>query len=203
MTGNTNRQTGFTLIEVLVSTAVIGIVVVIAVQLLLIFFEVQQETRDILYLEGNARNTLALIAERTRHGYVDYGYYAGAPKDEPEYLALRNMEDALTVFRFYDHGFGEIDLFMCDDAKYDADCPKLVDPSLHPNWDQVNDGSIRFDYGSFLIFPDDPPYLEPGVLIPSVDVVPTIQIFMKMRTEETLAETPHIQTGFVTRIYVR
>lgn len=208
MTGNTDIPrrvpAGFTLVEVLVATAVISIATIIAVQLLFIYFGIQQETRDILYLEGASRNALSLMAERVRHGFIEYGYYTTTPADEPEYLAVRDKSGELTVFWFRDAGGGTYDLFMCDDKRPDETCAKGVNPEIHPDWNQVNDATSKFVYGRFGIVPfQDPLFTGPGQLEPASDTQSLVQVYMRMVAEGSGTQTKHIQTTFTPRLYVR
>lgn len=60
----------FTLIEVLVATAIISIVMIVAVSMMLVYFKGARQTKDILYLESNARQIIITMMENAMSGVV-------------------------------------------------------------------------------------------------------------------------------------
>ncbi|MFC1597908.1 type II secretion system protein J [Patescibacteria group bacterium] len=200
--GRNTEPGGFTLVEVLIAMGVVSITAVISVQLLLIFFQSQAVTRDVLYLEGNARNIVATVNERTRQGFVDFNFYAAEPKYEPEYLAIRSETGIQTVF-WLDDSSGEMNIYLCDEKGLDESCSKGVDPELDPDWSQMNPEDLDFSTAKFSITPDVPPFFEEGVLEPSTDNAPLVRVNLQLEMDDTLTRTPLIQTAVTPRFYGR
>jgi prepilin-type N-terminal cleavage/methylation domain-containing protein len=200
MIGNTNTSpSGFTLVEVLIATAVISVVMVLASNLLLLFFQSQSESRDTLYLEAELRQILFRMVEASREGYVDYDFYSTTPDAEPEFLAIRTLAGVQTVFWFYDNG-SETNVYICTDVPLDDACSNSVDPELDSSWSQMNPENTRVAYGAFRISPDDPPYLSGGTVS---DEAPFVVVRMQLLSEDSEVTSPIVQTSFTPRIYDR
>lgn len=200
MIGNTKQTAGFTLVEVLVATALLSIVIIIVVSLSLQFFGTQRTTRDELYLEGTARQILSLMTERSRESIVDYTYYDdGRPSTDPqEFLALRNMERVQTVFWFYDK-----ELYICDGKAADEECDHTVNPAIvGGDWTRMNPTDVTIAVGQFLIQPSSAPYYDDTTL-PATDESPLISITMELYAFQSEVRSALLQTSITPRLYVR
>ncbi len=201
MTGSTKR--GFTLVEVLVSTAVISIVMVLVLNLIVIYFRAQSRVYADLYVESTARQIFSGIGERTLEGFIDYDYYLnGNPSNMPEALALRSVDGRQTVYWFWDDFSGDQQLYVCPDMPQDSSCPigATVNPITHPDWYKVNPDNVKFSGGEFRVYPDDAPYMVAGA--PLSDDSPFVTVVMAIEPDEG-ESSPLLQTAFSTRVYVR
>lgn len=195
--------TGFTLVEALIATALLSIVIVMVVGMSLQFFGTQRVARDELYLEGTARQTFALIAERSRESIVDYTFYDdGTPSSDPDqFLALRNEERDQTAFWFYDTGT-EVALFMCDDKQADEECDHTADPTAGGDWAQVTPDDIELTVARFPFSPTSPPYYD-DTTPPASDQSPIVTIVMQLQLLDSDTATDVLQTSLTPRLYVR
>lgn len=108
MTGN-NPQHGFTLVEVLIATGVIGIVVVLATNLFLLHITTQSQTQEGLELEGALRQMESVIRQEIMEG-TDIAF--GGSPDE---LTLRDRQGR--AVRLVIAGSGsDRHLFLCRGA---------------------------------------------------------------------------------------
>lgn len=202
MTGNSNRrQSGFTLVEVLISTTIISIVMVLASNLLLLFFRSQDTSRNTLYLEAEIRQIVSRIVETSREARIDYDFYGGgAPIDQPEFLAFRTATGVQTVYWFYT-GTSTTDMYVCANKPIDETCSVPADPSVSADWARMNDTQTSFLVGSFFVGPDSDPYPFSGT--PTTDQTPGVVMSFQMELVGTSAESPVVQTTVTPRIYAR
>lgn len=200
MIGNTKHNSGFTLVEALVASALLSIVVIIVVTMSIQFFGTQRTTRDELYLEGTARQIISLMTERSREAIVDYTFYdGGAPATNPEqFLALRTVEREQTVFWFYDRN-----VYICDGKAADEECDHAVDPAIFGgDWTRMNPTDISVTIGEFLIEPTSAPYYDDTTL-PASDQSPLVTITMELHAYQNNVYSDILQTSITPRLYVR
>lgn len=193
------KQQGFTLIEVLVATAIISTVMIVATGLMLLFFRNQKEIRSTLYMHSTARSILSTMSDRTHEMFIDYAFYTanGINVDESSFLALRNPNGKPTVFWFTGTA-PDINVLICDDKLANQSCSSTV----ATDWYQMNPSTIHLTVGSISIFPNTSPYPLNGE-IPETDRSPFIQIRMQLNTRSSNTTTSVIQTGLTPRYYVR
>ncbi|PIW36455.1 MAG: hypothetical protein COW24_05370 [Candidatus Kerfeldbacteria bacterium CG15_BIG_FIL_POST_REV_8_21_14_020_45_12] len=203
MTGNTNSREGFTIIEVLVSTAVISIATALMLQLIMVYFSAQNRTYSTLYSESIARQMIADIGEHVFEGYIEYDVYPGGhPISMQEILPLRSLSGIETVYWFWTDAGGSKQLYRCSDVPQDSFCPVggTVDPSVDPMWHKMNPDDIIFSSGEFRVFPDDNPFISGGA--PLTNESPLVQVVMQLNQPEG-SQSPLFETAFASRIYVR
>lgn len=200
MIGNTDSK-GFTLVEVLVATAVIGVAIALAVDLFVIFFQNEHTAGNEIALDADARTTLSLMIERTRQGYVDYEFYDAAPSAEPTYLAVRDVAGNQTVFWFAADAQEKINIYLCDGKTLEQTCPKNVDPEADGNWKQLNPEDTVVPVGLFRVIPDVAPYVVPDVTWSNEQ--PLITVVLQLQKENQADTSSVIQTSFTPRLYVR
>lgn len=86
-------QKGFTIIEIVIATAIFATVSVIVGDLFLIVSKTQQKTKGIQRTASDARFAMEHLARQMRMGEIDYAYY-GSPVAVPSaVLALRTVDD--------------------------------------------------------------------------------------------------------------
>ncbi|MBI2411532.1 MAG: prepilin-type N-terminal cleavage/methylation domain-containing protein [Candidatus Kerfeldbacteria bacterium] len=198
MTGNINTHRGFTLVEILVATAVASIVIVVATTLLLIFFRGQKESRNMLTMQAESRSVLSSMSERVKEGTLDYDFYTGDPFEQPEFLALRTRKGVQQVFWFRTEE-GITNLFLCRVETIEESC----DPNTADEWSQMNGDHIHFVVGKFYIYPARSPYETDPDGNSTPDLVPTITVTMQLSVDYATTKTALIQTVFTPRYYVR
>ncbi|OGY87718.1 MAG: hypothetical protein A2233_02105 [Candidatus Kerfeldbacteria bacterium RIFOXYA2_FULL_38_24] len=202
MTGVIKKElTGFTIIELLVATAVISVVMVAATTLLLMLFRGQRTAREDLYMQSQARYIFLMISDRVHNAHLDYLFYDGDPLLQKEFLALRDQAGQQTVFWFYSHN-NQIDLFLCDNKPFNDTCNHQVDPTISSDWSQINSQKLYFTVGNFLIFPSRSPYEEQNSQYLS-DTAPYVTIQLKLKMPKSKNESVLMQTGLTTRYYAR
>ena len=197
-------QSGFTLVEALIATAVLSIVIVIVVGMSLQFFGTQRVTRDQLRLEGVARQTYSLIAERTREAIMDYTFYDdGAPLSDPSvFLAVRDDQRVQTVFWFYDDG-SNVQLYICDDKEIDEECDYSADPTVSGgDWELAIPDDIELKVAKMHIQPTSPPYYDDSTP-PASDQSPVVSVTMQLALIDSDTSTAVLQTSVTPRLYVR
>lgn len=204
MTGNTKRQSGFTLIEVLISTAIISIAIVVVVQLFFIFYSSAERSYSILLMEADARRIIAHITNRARESRVDYDFYASVPSAEPHFLALRDGDGRQTVYWIFGAG-SDFDLFFCDGKALTESCSKPASPLGDPDWAQMNADDITLLSGRFAATPDQDPLFPSTSLEPSSNQAPFVRVIFQLSTGPTdnTVESPFIATTIAPRLYVR
>lgn len=201
MTGN-SKQAGFTLVEVLIATMVMSVVMVLASNLLLLFFTSQDTSRDTLYLEAEVRQILSRIVETSRESLVDYSFYTATPSDEPTLLAFRSPEGIQTVYWFYTNlAATTADIYVCDNMPFDDSCDKTVNPSSSTEWSRMNDSQTNFVLGSFTVSPDTSPYVSSATT--PTDQAPLITITAQLQLSDGSTQSSVIQTTVTPRIYDR
>jgi len=199
MIGSTNTaQNGFTVVELLIATAVMSIVMVLASNLLILFFRSQDTSRDKLYLEAEVRQIFSRIAETSRQGRIDYDFYAAEPSAEPDFLAFRDSYGSQTVYQFFGLD-GFVSVYVCTTSTLNDSCDKTVDPSADAAWAQMNDESTNFPIHRFTGLPDDPPYLRAT----TTDVSPVVTVVMQLELSGTSSVSPVLQTSLTPRLYAR
>ncbi len=187
-------ERGLTLVETLVSTAIIAVVMILAANIIILFFETDRQATDELTLEGVGRDLLAHVVESSRTAYIDYDYYASVPLPvEESQLALRHLSGEQTTYWFY----GSV-LYICVVGP-DASCPNGGDPSVDAEWDQLSPSAAALNGGGFLIRPSIAPYISYSAIPP--DDAPFVTIRFSMEGEQV--DTPILQTSFTPRLYVR
>jgi prepilin-type N-terminal cleavage/methylation domain-containing protein len=92
----TKNKKGFTLLELLISTAIFAITVVIGVDLFFTIVKVQKRTNFIQTIQVDARNNLEDMARLVRTGVIDYDYYAD-PDGDPATV------NPITLDKLYDN----------------------------------------------------------------------------------------------------
>jgi prepilin-type N-terminal cleavage/methylation domain-containing protein len=95
----TKNKKGFTLLELLISTAIFAITVVIGVDLFFTIVKVQKRTNFIQTIQVDARNNLEDMARLVRTGVIDYDYYADPEGDGTAVgtpIALSDLHDLTT-----------------------------------------------------------------------------------------------------------
>ncbi len=201
MIGN---KKGYTLIEVLVATAIIALVVTVATQILLLLLNSQFVLNDQLEMDNKIRQMVLRVTDELYYGFIDYDYYPSAPSDYPEILAIRRPTGEQIVYWFQDDTEGRYSLFRCQAAQ-NASCP--IGPSVTPDppdWQRVNDYHSQFSEGYFFVQPDTDSIGRSGPS--SSDVAPFIIVHMQMQKYEQEAVdvfSSIIQTAITPRIYVR
>lgn len=206
MIGNSNTtrkasdsSAGFTLVEVLIATMIISIVMVLASNLLLLFFRSQDTSRNTLYLEAEVRQIVSRIVETARTSYIDYDFYAAAPTAQPDLLAFRTSDGLGTVYWFYSNG-SQTNVFVCANKAIDEECDTSANPEIGGDWARMNDTQTDLLLGMVNITPDTAPYLTDAT--PS-DQAPLIIMSLQMELSSGAAQTPVIQTTITPRIYAR
>lgn len=196
-THHTRREGGFTLIEVIVATAIVAIVIVVATAMLLVNFRAQRRAQHQLDLYAASRHVVQLINDNTRDALIDYDFYSTVPADEPEFLAIRDADGIQTVF-WFDESIGHTRLLICQTATAEEFC----DPGTPSNWENTTPGDIFFLGGAFTITPDTQPYSAFGTPA-AVDRAPLIILRMQLGTLDTSDTSAVIQTAISPRFYVR
>lgn len=198
MTGDIKDNKGFSLIEVLVATAVISIIMVAATALLVTLFRAQREAREMLAMQTHARYVVNLITEHTHNAFIDYDFYTGGnPSAQEEFLALRTTEGIQTVFWFKKQG-GQATLWLCDEKPIDQTCAANTDT----DWSQVTPNDFLLSVGQFTITPSSSPYFTTDGSAPA-DVSPVVTLRLKLQMQRTGNESDLIQTALTPRYYVR
>jgi len=197
---NMRNNSGLTLVETLIATAIIAIVMVIATNLILLFMQTESETGDMLALEGVSRQILSQITEISREGYVDYDHYSSLPLAfQQEQLAFRDLSGVQTVFWFYTDATIGTHAYICE-AQFNAPpCPNSGNPIIDPEWNRVDPQDITLEHAWFYIRPDTAPYISGP---PFSDTAPIIIVTLQLLGKDG-AVSNLIQTSFTTRMYVR
>lgn len=199
MTGNSNN--GFTLVEVLIATMVMSIVMLLASNLLLLFFRSQDTSRNTLFLESEVRQILSRIVETSRTSRIDYDFYPTTPAEEPFILAFRTPEGIQTVYWFYKpDGSPTATVYVCANKPIAESCDTSVDPATTGDWAPMNDRQTALTLGSVSTLPRTAPYFTDST--PS-DQPSVITVTMQMQLLNSTAQSPVIQTTFTPRIYGR
>lgn len=191
---------GVTLVEALVTTAVVAIVFLVATQVLVVFFDSSSTAVKDLSADGQARQVISLVAERTREGFVDYAYYPSLPlAATQQQLALRDLSGHQSVFWFFtDPSAGTTSLYLCE-AELGDTCPTVGNPPTDPEWDVVNGEAITLVSGRFMLRPATPPYfVSPAV---QSNTQPLVTVSMVVHADS--GDDVLLQTSFTSRFYAR
>lgn len=191
MTGNykhhPNAGAGFTLVEILIATGLLGTVIVVATNLLFSFFSSQSQSQNVLVLESATRQMITRIVEQTVSNLVVEEKSGAVESPVASVLFLTNVAGGVTKYVFEGSN-----LFVCE-GTVEA-CVGL--PSTNPAaFSQMNPDDFTLTHGEFLInrvYESNAEYAHP-----------LITIKMKLRYEQTGVESPLLQTSFTPRVYVQ
>jgi prepilin-type N-terminal cleavage/methylation domain-containing protein len=195
---------GFTLVEVLISTAIISIAMVVVVQMFFIFYASAERTYAILRMESEARRILADISTVARESRIDYDFYATVPSAEPQFLAMRDGTGEQSVWWVFSSG-GETDLYLCNGKPLNDSCSKPATPVGDPDWAQVNAGDIDLVSGKFAVSPSQDPLFPGATLTPASNQAPFMRIVFQLQSgpADNSTESPIIETAVTPRFYAR
>lgn len=194
MTGNINRQTGLTLVEVLVATAIISITVVTAVGLWFRVTQSEDAVSDDLYLQGIERQVLQQIETQVRSGNIDYDYYAGTL--DPQVLALRTSAGAPLAW-WFDDTATPTRLRLCSGKAITLNC----NTATASDWEQVTPDNVSLVTGSFAVLPTSSPYATGTSSPPSSNTAPLVTTTLQLQTADTI--TTPVQHTVTSRFYDR
>jgi prepilin-type N-terminal cleavage/methylation domain-containing protein len=174
---------GFTLIEVIVATAVFSMAMVLATTVFVVFLQQQRRTINQQEMQNDARAVMEEIAQKLREGVADYAYYATNFALSPQKLfsSLNGSNDECLVIRdalneqyFYRLAGGKI-------QKFSTSTPGTTACSTIANWSDITPASLTVEAFSIFISPSQDPFQgksyqscgTPGSSIPPIaDPVP-------------------------------
>ncbi|PIS40707.1 MAG: hypothetical protein COT26_01875 [Candidatus Kerfeldbacteria bacterium CG08_land_8_20_14_0_20_43_14] len=156
---------GFTLIEVIVATAVFSMAMVLATTVFVVFIQQQRRTITQQEMQNDARSVIEEIAQKLREGVADYAYYsynfAGVSQklfsplsgSDNDCLVIR---DALNVQFYY-----RLDFNAKKIQKYSPATPGIVacNTISANNWVDITPASLTIDGFSIFISPSQNPFL--------------------------------------------
>lgn len=214
------KQGGFTLIELVLVTAIFAITIVLAVDIFLVVTKLQRKAVSSQRLQGDARFTMELMAKDVRLGQIDYGFYADLAtqcavanascavdfSDTVPILALRDTQGEQIVYRRTDattpqqpnwslwHG-GGTSLEVCI-----GDCL-----STNAIWEEITPEGVHVVSTKFYIQPGEDPFTPTsGSFTNNRQPLVTIQLGTQGEGSN-IEEQGYIflQTTVSTRIYER
>ncbi len=191
---------GVTLVEALVTTAVVAVVFLVATQVLVVFFDSSSVAVTDLSADGQARQMVSLVSERTREGFVDYAYYPSLPlAPQQEQLAVRDLSGHQSVFWFFlDAAPGNTSLYLCE-AELGDTCPTAGNPSIDPEWEAVNGEDVTLVSGQFFIRPATPPYFVSPTAQSNMQPLITVSLVVAAESGDDVL----LQTSLTPRFYAR
>ncbi|MFH1366924.1 MAG: prepilin-type N-terminal cleavage/methylation domain-containing protein [Patescibacteria group bacterium] len=173
---STNKK-GFTLLELLISTAIFAITVVIGVDLFFTIVKVQKRTNYVQTIQVDARNNLEDMARLVRTGVIDYDFYNdpngdGSTLDKIYFNELYDQNsNKILVIRDQDNNqyfFERVSVtatryvikscvFIVNDVNQKADrC--LPDVNGYANWETVTPDNVTVDKFLIWITPTENPF---------------------------------------------
>ena len=205
---------GFTLLELLISTAIFSITVVIGISLFFTIVDIQKRASYVQAVQNDARYVMEEIARQLRQGYLDYEYYLqddGSYDFDSSILAVKDLDNN----RFY---FERVHIE--DDYLVDGTTPRYVlktcsvdiqKDALNKcdnsnNWQTVTPDEVQVK--NFLIFPtpaQDPFVLDEDFQYQAYDQ-PKVTIIFQTETdrrEQKYRVSTNLQTTISTRVYAR
>ncbi|RJO59523.1 type II secretion system protein [Candidatus Parcubacteria bacterium] len=151
---------GFTLIEVIVATAVFSMAMVLATTVFVVFLQQQRRTINQQEMQNDARAVMEEIAQKLREGVADYAYYATNFNLAPQKLlsSLNGSNDECLVIRdalneqyFYRLAGGKI-------QKFSTSTPGTTACSTIANWSDITPASLTVEAFSIFISPSQDPF---------------------------------------------
>jgi len=195
---------GFTLIEVLIATAIFATATVVISDIFIRTNKAQRKTQGIQQTASDARFAIESIVRTARLSEIDYDFYGGNVSATGEsVLALRTTAD--TPIKFSRQS-GSI----CPDNNASIYCLAVCSKESCSNdsdWDPITPRGINVPLLNFLIFPLSSPFEFDNITGDyKSDVQPRVTIISQ--TENITASSVerkqfNIQTSVSTRIYKR
>lgn len=217
---------GFTLLELLISTAIFAITVVVGVDLFFTIVKVQKRTNFVQTIQVDARNNLEDMARLVRTGMIDYDFYAdpdGDPAtadpiafdelyddtDSNKLLVIRDQDNNQYFFeRIDDAGRGVIKTCVVNLQSSDPadECLSSRLPN-HAGWEDVTPDDIEVEKFLIWIKPSgNPMVLNNATGVYDLNEQPLVTIVLKTSTvnkDKQYAFTSHLQTTISSRLYLR
>ena len=214
---------GFTLIEMLVVTALFAMTMLIATNIFLLSSKAQRRAAQNQKLQGDVRFAVESMVREVRYGTIDYGCYAGttcdpeapgvidlvASKGSSSVLALRDADGNAVRFSVFTLS-GEQKLVVCS---INATTEAATKCDMADAWQVITQVGVRIVKVVFVIFPFKSPFelcdgsgpCAAGDYIYQYDEQPRVMITVKSRqtSTEALPEQLYTQTVVTSRFYAR
>ncbi len=200
MIGGKRRQSGFTLVEMMVAVAVFATASIIITDLFLSFNRSQRRTQASQAVQSDARVLLSNIVDKTRSGEIDYSAYTPTVTNPEAELHIIGNDGASYVIRRSDTVFAN------------TVCPSAVaTPCLEISSDggttfsPMTSERLRVVGVQFYINPIESPTVQSGGVF-TYNVQPSVTIVMGLQgTSPQAAEqgTTFIQTTVSSRVLLR
>jgi len=207
------KQSGFTLLELLMVAAIFSIVALIAVDLFFTVAKLQKRVTAIQRVESDARFTLEAMAREARMGMVDYDYYLANAIDlttKTDILATRDQDSNLTIYKYQkDYQRAENDIILiCAISPTEAQDKCDIAPGQPNNkWEQVTPRDIRITNLSFYITPAKDPFVfddETGAYLSNTQPMVTLVLQSRSTSREQVSVVyTNFETTVTSRIYKR
>lgn len=202
---------GFTLMEIVLVTAIFAVAIVFATDIFLTMAKVQRKTVSSQRLQGDARFVMELIAKDVRLGRVDYDFYEDPavnidltdPAEMPlKTLALRDVQGELIVYR-RTPAAGDPDNWHGTENTLEVCIGDCLDPAA--SWEVITPTGVSVVSSKFFISPLQDPYTPVAGVFPA-NQQPLVTI--AIGTQGTGARKEEqgrifLQTTVSTRIYER
>lgn len=211
---------GFTLLEIVLVTAIFALTAVLAVDIFLVMTKLQRKTVTSQRLQGDARFVMELIAKDVRLGQIDYAFYdelvnfyhfpmenaLGELVSPLPVLALRNAQGESIVYRRTDAD-GFLEWADWDDPSGNGIEVCIGDCLMEGNavWETITPQGIKVVSANFYIQPSVTPFVPvAGAFMSDKQPLVTIQIGTQ-GSGSKIEEQGFIflQTTASTRIYER
>lgn len=167
-TSTVHGPTGFTLFELLISAAIFGTIMIIAVGVITVTASAQRRVQVLSKISGDSRYVLDLIAQSIRIDGIEYGEYKIKPTDDVQppfdYVATTDSEGTKRVYRSYGetgcwggcNGLLNRDVIgVCEIKKTDpadkCDVAVCTCPALNPNFTTITPDNLNID--NFFVWP--------------------------------------------------
>jgi len=163
--------TGFTLVELLVSLAIITLIVIAAAGIYIYALGSQQKTTANIDLQEDGQNLLTLIAKDIRANHLDYGYYPSSTPSSPEdELALIDDTDSNPAnYVYYTYKYVAVD-------KSIERCQKTGSRCEEADFATLTMADVKVEKLDFYIYPLTDPYATGTANITSVRVTTALDL---------------------------